>query len=320
MTRYSRIIGTGGYLPESVLTNADLERLVDTSDTWIVERTGIKERRMLAEHETTSSMAEAATRLACEAAGIAVDEIELLILTTSTPDRVFPATACLLQHRLGMTKHIPAFDISAACSGFIYALSIADQYIRSGSIKTALVVGADSLTRIVDWSDRGTCILFSDGAGAVVLRVDEEPGILSTHLRADGQYHELLYCANQIGELRGQSEFIRMKGREVFKIAVNLLVEIAEEALDSSGIRIDQLDWLIPHQANLRILQAVAKRLGLPPDKLMVTVEHQGNTSAASIPLALDIGVRDGRIKRGQTLLLEAFGGGLTWGAALLHY
>jgi 3-oxoacyl-[acyl-carrier-protein] synthase-3 len=315
---YARITGTGGYLPERTITNAELEKMVDTSDQWILERTGISKRHVMADHETTSSMAEIAARRALEAAELNPQDIELLIIGTSTPDRFFPSTACILQQRLG-TKQCPAFDVSAACAGFIYAFSIADKFIRCGDVKRALVVGAESLTRLVDWTDRSTCILFSDGAGAVVLEADSTPGILSTHLHADGHYNQLLYAPNHIGELR-EPPYIKMRGNEVFKIAVNTLNEIVDETLAYNAIEKSQIDWLIPHQANLRIIQATAKKLNLPMDRVVLTVQDQGNTSAASIPLALDMAVRDNRIQRDEILLMEAFGAGLTWGSVLVKY
>ncbi|EKE01253.1 MAG: hypothetical protein ACD_21C00185G0004 [uncultured bacterium] len=318
--KYTRIIGTGSYLPNKLLTNADLEKIVDTTDEWILDRTGIRTRHIMAADESTTSMAEIAARRAIEASGIDKNEIQLIIVATSTPQKFFPNTACCLQNLLGITSTLcPAFDVSAACSGFIYALSIADQYIRSGVVKCALVVGADSLTRLVDWSDRSTCILFSDGAGAVILKADNEPGIYSTHLHADGSYNDLI---EHSGTLYNDDEprHIKMQGNKVFKIAVNKLDGIVEEALKANNIEQSQVDWLIPHQANLRIILATAKKLNLPMEKVILTIEDQGNTSAASVPLALDIGVRDGRVKKGQLILLEAFGAGLGWGVALIKY
>lgn len=315
---YSRIAGTGGYLPEKVLTNANLEKMVDTSDQWILERTGISKRHIMADHETTSTMAEQATRQALETAGLTPKDLELIIVGTATPDRTFPSTACILQHRLGVYG-FPAFDIGAACAGFIYGLSIADQYIKNGIVKTALIIGAESLSRLVDWNDRSTCVLFGDGAGAVVLQAGEEPGIMSTHIHANGYYNDLLYAANHIGELK-EPPYIKMQGNEVFKIAVKTLGDIVDETLAHNNIDKTQIDWLIPHQANLRIISATAKKLNLPMERVILTVQDQGNTSAASIPLALNQGIRDGRIKRDETLLLEAFGAGLTWGSALIRY
>jgi 3-oxoacyl-[acyl-carrier-protein] synthase III len=302
------------------LTNKDLEKMVDTTDEWIFERTGIRARHVMAATETTTSMAEIAAKRAIEASGIDKNKIQLIIVATSTPQTLFPNTACCLQHCLGIeTTACPAFDISAACSGFIYALSIADQYIRNGLIKCALIVGADSLTKFVDWSDRSTCILFSDGAGAAVLKADSSPGVYSTHLHADGSFGDLLYMS---GNFYGDNEkhYIRMHGNKLFKVAVNRLGEVVEEALKFNNIKKTQIDWLIPHQANLRIIAAAAKKLDLPMEKVIVTIENQGNTSAASVPIALDIGVRDGRVKKNDLLLLEAFGGGLGWGAAIVKY
>lgn len=319
MTIYTRIIGTGGYLPERIVTNADLEKMVDTSDEWILERTGISQRHVMGDDETTSTMSEMAARRAMEAAGISPDEIELIIIGTSTPDRFFPSTAAILQNRLGIRNQCPAFDVSAACAGFMYGVSIADKFIKSGTIKTALVIGAESLTRLVDWTDRSTCILFSDAAAGFILRADTEPGIIATHIHADGQYNRLLYAANHIGELK-EPPHIKMKGSEVFKIAVNTLHDVVDETLEKNNIQKSDIDWLIPHQANLRIIQATAKKLNLPMERVVLTVKQQGNSSAASVPLAMDIAVRDGRIKRGELLLLEAFGGGFTWGSVLVRY
>lgn len=316
--KYSHIAGTGGYLPEKVLSNTNLEEMVDTSDQWILERTGISNRHIMADHETTSTMAEAAARQALDAAGINPEDIELIIVGTATPDRTFPSTSCILQNRLGAFG-CPAFDIGAACAGFIYGLSIADQYLRNGVVKNALVIGAESLSRIVDWTDRSTCVLFGDGAGAVVLEAAEKPGILSTHIHANGYYNNLLYAANHIGELK-EPPYIKMQGNEVFKIAVKTLGDIVDETLAHNKIDQSEIDWLIPHQANLRIITATAKKLNLPMDRVILTVQDQGNTSAASIPLALNQAIRDQRIKRGETLLLEAFGAGLTWGSALIKY
>lgn len=319
MTCFSRITGTGGYTPTRVLTNADLEKMVDTTEQWILERTGIRERHIMAEDESTSTMAETAARRAIESAGIQPNDIELIIVGTATPDRFFPSTATILQHRLGITNNCPAFDIAAACTGFIYAMSIADKFIRTGAIKTALILGAESLTRLVDWTDRTTCILFSDGAAGVVLQADDKPGVIATHIHADGQYAPLLYAPNHIGILKEPS-YIKMKGAEVFKVAVNTLNSIVDETLEKNQLEKSDIDWLIPHQANLRIIQATAKKLNLPMERVVLTVQDQGNNSAASIPLALDIAIRDGRIKRGELLLMEAFGAGFTWGSALVRY
>lgn len=321
MTLYSRIAGTGGYLPETVLTNDQIAETLDTSDDWIVERTGIRQRRIAAAHETASSMAEQAARRALTAAGLAVEAVGLIIVATSTPDRTFPSTACLLQSRLGV-HNCPAFDIQAACSGFIYGLSIADQYIKSGMVKKALVVGSEVYSRVVDWSDRSTCILFGDGAGAVVLESSDTPGVLSTHIHADGQYQDLLYLPNNHVATAENTEtrYLKMEGNDVFKIAVNTLGSIVSEALEANDLPMSAIDWLVPHQANIRIITATAKKLKLPMERVVVTIDRQGNTSAASIPLALDEAVRDGRIQRGQTLLMEAFGGGFVWGSALVRY
>lgn len=315
---YSRVAGTGGYLPEKILSNSNLEQMVDTSDQWILERTGISNRHIMEEHETTSTMAENAARQALEAANIDPKDLELIIVGTATPDRTFPSTACILQNRLGALG-CPAFDMGAACAGFIYGLSVADQFIKNGALKNALVIGAESLSRIVDWTDRSTCVLFGDGAGAVVLEAAQEPGILSTHIHANGQYNTLLYAANHIGELK-EPPYIKMQGNEIFKIAVKTLGDIVDETLAYNNIDKSDIDWLIPHQANLRIITATAKKLNLPMERVILTVQDQGNTSAASIPLAFNQAVRDGRIKRGETLLLEAFGAGLTWGSALIKF
>ena len=319
MNRYARIAGTGGYLPATVRTNDDISRMVDTSDAWIVERTGIRERRIAAPEETASSMGEIAARQALAAAGWEPETVELVIMATSTPDRIFPSAACLLQQRLGI-RGCPAFDIQAACAGFIYALSIADQFIRAGSVRRALVVGSEINSRLVDWSDRATCILFGDGAGAVTLEAGGEPGILSTHIHADGSYHELLYLPNPEMGISGEPPYIRMQGNDVFKIAVNTLGRIVDETLAANGLEKSDIDWLVPHQANIRIIAATARKLKMPMERVVVTIERQGNTSSASVPLALHEAVSDGRIRRGQVLLMEAFGGGFTWGSALVRY
>jgi len=320
---YAQVIGTGGYLPEKVLTNADLEKMVETHDAWIRERTGIRERHIAAPGETTCDLAEAAARRAIEAARIQSSEIDLIIVATTTPDQVFPSTACLLQQRLGI-QGCPAFDVQAVCTGFIYALDIADKFIRTDAAKCVLVVGAETLSRIIDWKDRGTCVLFGDGAGAVVLRAGDAPGILSSHLHADGRYEPLLTVPAGISrgydEVQAGKAYIHMLGREVFKVAVNTLGSLVDETLHNNGLQQADIDWLVPHQANHRIIEATAKKLGLPMDRVVVTVGEHGNTSAASIPLALDVAVRDGRIKRGDVLLLEAFGAGFTWGSVLIKY
>ena len=324
MTVYSRIAGTGSYLPEKVLTNADLEKMVDTNDEWIVSRSGIRERHIAAEGETTGDLAFHAATRALEAAGLAAADIELIIVGTTTPDLIFPSTACLIQHRLG-ANGCPAFDVNAACSGFVYALSVADQFIRSGQVKNALVVGAETLSRMVDWTDRSTCVLFGDGAGAVVLTAGAEAGIVSTHLHADGGKKALLY--NPVGvsvgfdaELPNCGVKVMMAGSDVFKYAVKALDSVVDETLAANGLDKSDLDWLIPHQANLRIIEATAKRLDMPMERVIVTVHKHGNTSSGSVPLALDEAVRTGKVKRGQLLLLEAFGGGFTWGSVLLRY
>ncbi len=321
--KYSKIIGTGSYLPAKVLTNKDLEKMVETSDAWIRERTGIIERHIAADDEFTVDLAEQAARRALEAAGKKSSDIDLVIVATTTPDRVFPSTACLLQQRLDI-HGCAAFDVQAVCTGFVYALGIADRFIRTDTAKCALVVGAETLSRIVDWTDRGTCVLFGDGAGAVVLEASDEPGILSSHLHADGSYESLLTVP--YGVSTGASQLlaghggITMKGNEVFKMAVNTLGRIVDETLHHNQMKKSDVDWLVPHQANMRIINATAKKLAINTDHVVVTVDTHGNTSAASIPLALDVAVRDGRIKRGEVLLLEAFGGGFTWGSALIRY
>lgn len=320
---YSRITGTGGYLPEKILTNHDLEEIVETSDQWIRERTGIEKRHIAAEHETTCDLAEQAAIRAMEAANKNADDIDLIIVATTTPDRIFPSTACLLQQRLGVHGGA-AFDIQAVCTGFVYALGIADKFIKTGAARCALVVGAETLSNIVDWNDRGTCVLFGDGAGAVILEASEEAGILSTHLHADGQYESLLTVSGGISDdydsLKNGEAFIRMKGNEVFKMAVNTLGRIVDETLAANNLEKTDIDWLIPHQANTRIINATARKLKMSMDHVVVTVDQHGNTSAASVPLALDVAVRDGRIQRGEMLLLEAFGGGFTWGSALIKF
>ena len=322
MSRYARVIGTGGYLPEEVRTNHDISQRVDTSDSWIVERTGIKSRHIAAPHESSASMAEIAARQAIAAAQITADEIDLIIVATGSPDRVYPSTACLLQHRLGI-KNCVAFDIQAACSGSIFGLSIADQYIKSGTAKKVLVVGSEICSRLIDWTDRGTCILFGDGAGAVLLEAATEAGILSTHIQSDGEYEDLLYCPNpQVATDANKDEpgFITMRGNEVFKVAVNTLGRIVDETLEANNMDKADIDWLVPHQANIRIISATAKKLKMPMEQVVVTLETQGNTSSASVLLAFNEAVRDGRIQRGQIVLLEAFGAGFTWGSALIRY
>ena len=318
---YSKIIGTGSYLPAKVLTNFDLEKIVDTSHDWIVSRSGIVERHIAADPELTSDLALQASLQAIEAAGIGVEEIDLVIVATTTPDQVFPSTACILQDKLGIKNRGAAFDMQAVCGGFVYAMNTADLYIRSGQAKTALVIGAEVLSRILDWSDRSTCVLFGDGAGAVVLRASGTPGIVAAKLHADGSYRGMLKAEGNVrdGEVQGDP-FIKMEGQAVFKFAVKVLSEVVEELLEENHLQGSDIDWLVPHQANIRIMEATAKKLGLSMDKVIVTVATHGNTSAASIPLALDTAVRDGRIKAGQNILLEAVGGGFTWGAVLIKW
>jgi len=320
---YSRVVGTGGYLPDRIMTNHDLEKIVDTSDEWIVARTGIKERRIAADGQTTCDLAEHAARDAMDAAGVSAGEIDLIIVATTTPDRIFPSTACLLQERLGISG-CAAFDVQAVCTGFVYALGIADKFIRTGSAKKALVVGAETLSRILDWTDRTTCVLFGDGAGAVVIEASDEPGIISSHLHADGAYKELLTVpvgvSSGIDALKSGEAHITMKGNEVFKMAVNTLGRIVDETLEANNMKKSDINWLVPHQANIRIINATAKKLGMPSDHVVMTVDRHGNTSAASVPLAFNEAVREGRIQRGETVMMEAFGGGFTWGSVLMKY
>ena len=318
--KYARVIGTGSYLPDKILTNHDLERMVDTSDEWIRTRTGIAQRHIAADSEMASDLALNASREAIKAGGIDAREIELVIVATTTPDMIFPSTACILQDKLGIGD-CAAFDVQAVCSGFIYALATADMFIRAGKCRTALVVGAEVYSRILDWSDRSTCVLFGDGAGAVLLRGDEQPGILSTHLHADGSQSKILSAPANIcsGKVQGKP-FVVMEGNTVFKFAVKVLEEVVHEALTENNLEPSDIDWLIPHQANIRIIASTAKKLGIPMDKVVATVDKHGNTSAASIPLAIDIAARDGRIKSGQHVLLEGVGGGFTWGAALIRW
>ena len=323
MSSYSHILGTGSYLPAKTLTNLELEKMVDTTDAWIVERTGIRERHIAAETETTCDLAEQAARRALEAAGVLPTDLDLIIVATTTPDLVFPSTACLLQERLG-NHGAAAFDIQAVCTGFVYALAVADKFVRTGTSKRALVIGAETLSRITDWTDRTTCVLFGDGAGAVVLGVADRPGVISSHLHADGQYKDLLCVPAGISKgydqvIRGEA-YMHMAGGEVFKVAVNTLGRIVDETLEANGLQKSDITWLVPHQANIRIITATARKLGMSMDQVVLTVDRHGNTSAASIPLAFDEAVRDGRIKRGDTVLMEAFGGGFTWGSVLLKY
>jgi 3-oxoacyl-[acyl-carrier-protein] synthase-3 len=315
----ARIIGTGSYLPDYVLTNAELETRVETTSEWILERTGIRERHIAAEGELTSDLALKAAERAIEAAAIDASEIGLIVVATTTADRIFPSTACRLQAKLGITNGCPAFDVQAVCSGFVYAVSVADQFIRSGQVKTALVVGAETLSRITDWNDRGNCILWGDGAGAVVLQASDQTGIINTHLHADGRYEDLLYVDGGVSLKKEGECYMRMAGNAVFKMAVNTLDAIVDETLAANGFAKTDIDWLVPHQANIRIIQATAKKLGMSMDNVVVTVDRHGNTSAASVPLALDAAVREGKIKPGELVLMEAFGGGFTWGSVLVR-
>jgi len=319
---YSRIVGTGRYLPERVMTNFDLEKIVDTSDEWIRTRTGVERRHVVAEDQTTSDMCIEAARVAIEDAGIDMSEIDLVVVGTTSPDLIFPNVATIIQHKLGISP-CPAFSLEAACTGFIYALTTADKFIRAGDAKCALVLGAECITKLMDWSDRNTCVLFGDGAGAVIVKPSEEPGLISCHLGADGQYKDLLYYpvgpSKDLAKAGTDEASIMMTGNEVFKVAVKTLGGIAAETLEKAGVAQSELDWLIPHQANIRIIQATAKRLGLPMEKVILTVQDHGNTSAASVPMALDVAIRDGRVKKGQLVLMEAFGGGFTWGSVLMR-
>ncbi len=320
---YSRIVSTGHFLPERILTNQDLERMVNTSDEWIQSRTGIRERHVVSDGETNLDLCEQAARRALEAADLTPDELDLILVATTTPNQVFPNMGVLLQDRLGGHGYT-CFSLEAACAGFIYALSVADSLIQTRQIRRALVVGGETLSRITDYTDRSTCILFGDGAGAVILEGSDKPGILNIRTHADGAYKDLLYFPSGISQgfdrLREKRDFIQMKGNEVFRVAVNTLCQIAQETLDASGISPGELSWLVPHQANLRIIEAIARKLALPMERVVLTIGEHGNTSTASIPMALDVAVRDGRIQRGQLLLFEAFGGGFTWGSALLRF
>ena len=325
MTTFARISGTGSFLPEKVLTNKDLEAMVDTSDQWIRERTGIVKRHIAVDGQTTCDLAEQASRAAIDAAGRSPQDIDLIVLATTTPDKIFPSTACLLQQRLDI-HGCAAFDVQAVCTGFIYALSVAEKFIVTGAARCALVVGAETFSRVVDWNDRATCVLFGDGAGAVVLEASEQPGILSSHLHADGAYETLLHTPGgvsrgyDIPDAEGDPHFTQMKGNEVFKMAVNTLGRIVDETLQANDMKKSDVDWLVPHQANIRIINATARKLNMSMDKVVVTVDQHGNTSAASVPLALDTAVRDGRIQRGEVVLLEGFGGGFTWGSVLFRF
>lgn len=315
--KYSRIAGTGAYLPKNSVSNADLiKRGIDTTDEWIVSRTGIRARHLADASDTTSTMAAAAAKKALEAAGCSAKDIQLIIVATSTPDKYFPSTACLVQSTLGVDG-CPAFDVVAACAGFNYALSVADQFIRNGQINSALVIGSETMSSIINWEDRSTCILFGDGAGAVVLQASDTPGIISTHLHAAGSYKDLLFLGTG---LREEKAHLVMQGNKVFKIAVSKLSEILDETLQANGIQASAIDWLIPHQANLRIITAMADKLKMAMGNVVITLDQHGNTSAASVPLALDTAIRDGRVQRGQLLLMESFGAGLAWGSALVRY
>jgi len=316
----SRIVGTGGYVPARVVTNAELAQRIETSDEWIVHRTGIRARHIAADDEQTSDLALEASRRALAAAGLAAADVDLIVVATTTPDMIFPSTACILQDKLGVSGG-PAFDVQAVCSGFVYALALADKMVASGAVRNALVVGAEIYSRILDWNDRGTCVLFGDGAGAVVLTPDNTPGILSSHLHADGSHRRILEVPGRVsnGVVEGRP-FLTMDGHAVFKFAVKVLAEVAHEALDANGMGTEAIDWLIPHQANLRIMDATARKLGLPLSKIVVTLDRHGNTSAASIPLALDVAVRDGRIRPGHHVMLAGVGGGFTWGSVFLRW
>lgn len=320
---YSRIAGTGRYLPDRILTNFDLEKMVDTSDEWIRTRTGVERRHIASEEQSTSDLCVEAAKTAMQEAGVGSEDIDLIVVGTTSPDLIFPNIGTLVQRRLDI-HGCPAFSIEAACTGFIYALSVADKFVRAGESKCALVIGAEILSKLVDWTDRATCVLFGDGAGAVVLEPADEPGILSSHLGADGQYKELLYypygASRELHKAGLDDARIMMSGNEVFKVAVKTLGSVADAALKANGATIGDVDWFIPHQANLRIIQATAKRLDLPMEKVILTVQDHGNTSAASVPMALDVAVRDGRVRRGDLVLMEAFGGGFTWGSVLMRY
>jgi len=315
---YSKIIGTGSYLPEKILNNRDLEKMFETTDEWITTRTGIKERHIVSAHQYTSDLAVEAAKKAIEASGINANKIDLIIVATTTPDKIFPSTACIVQTKLGLSL-CPAFDIQAVCSGFVYSLSVADNFIKTGSAKCVLVIGAETMSRITDYSDRSNAILWGDGAGAIILESSDQPGILSTHIHADGSYEKLLHVPSGVSHQKGKAT-IEMQGNQVFKIAVNTLDSIVDETLEMNHLEKSDIDWLVPHQANIRILEATAKKLNMSMDRVIVTIDRHGNTSAASIPLALDTAIREHKIKRGETLLMEAFGGGFTWGSALIKY
>ena len=318
---YSKIIGTGAYLPERIVKNCEFEDKIETSDEWIRTRTGIAQRHIAADNQSTCDLAEQAVLRAIESAEIAPEQIDMIIVATTTPDLIFPGTACLLQKRLGI-HGCPAFDVQAVCAGFIYAITIADKFIRTGSVKHILVVGAETMSHIIDWEDRSTSVLFGDGAGAVIIGADKEAGIIDSQLHSEGQHHALLQVPTGVGQALNTKDkpYMIMQGNEVFKVAVEKLGSVAESILTANQLKKDDVDWLIPHQANIRIIKAMAKRLGLPLERVVITIEQHGNTSAASVPIALDVAIRDGRIKRGHKLLLEAFGGGFTWGATLIKY
>ncbi len=315
---YSKIAGTGSYLPEKILSNHDLEKMFETTDEWITTRTGIKERHIVSANQYTSDLAVEASKLAINVAGIDANKIDLIIVATTTPDKIFPSTACIVQTKLGLSL-CPAFDIQAVCSGFVYALSVADNFIKTGAAKCVLVIGADTMSRITDYSDRSNAILWGDGGGAIILESSNQPGILSTHIHADGAYEKLLHVPSGVSHQKGKAT-IEMQGNQVFKIAVNTLDSIVDEALEMNQLEKSDIDWLVPHQANIRILEATAKKLNMSMDRVIVTIDRHGNTSAASIPLALDTAIREHKIKRGETLLMEAFGGGFTWGSSLIKY
>ena len=319
---FSRIVGTGRYLPERIMTNADLEKIVDTTDEWIRTRTGVERRHVCADDQTTSDMCIEAAKIAIEDAGIDVTDIDMVITGTTSPDLIFPNISTIIQHKLGIPACI-AFSLEAACTGFIYALTTADKFVKTGEAKCVLVLGAECITKLVDWKDRNTCVLFGDGAGAAILKPSQEPGIISCHLGADGKHKDLLYypvgASNNLAAAGTEAAAIHMTGSEVFKVAVRKLGDIAAATLEKAGVGKDELDWLVPHQANIRIIQAMAKRLDISMEKVIVTVQDHGNTSAASVPLALDVGIRDGRLKKGQLILMEAFGGGFTWGTVLMR-
>lgn len=317
---YSRIIGTGSYLPARQVPNAELELQVDTSDEWIFQRTGIRARHVAADDQMTSDLAVHAAQSALDAAGLTPADIDMVIVATTTPDLVFPSTACIVQHKLGIPEGATAFDVQAVCSGFIYALAIADKFVKDGTNRHALVIGAEVFSRLLDWSDRRTCVLFGDGSGAVVLGQSEQPGIRSSHLHAAGAFGDILKVEASPANPHADNVFVEMDGQAVFRFAVRVLDDVCRETLEANNIAGSDIDWLIPHQANIRIIMATAKKLGLPPDRVVTTLEKQGNTSAASVPLALDCAVRDGRVKPGQTVMLEAVGGGMTWGAVLLDW